>query len=449
MGISSSRSRERPSLPPPPPLAGHEDLRCGGFPRLHAPQRACAVVGSSDLLRLQPMGPEIDRYNMVWRINSAPTSGFESLVGSRTSVRVFNHVAADVWRGRIKPKKWEFAGKGAEFPPSLCDANSSTLCVTVDPPAHPTMLATRSNPCGRRASTGRVAVAMALKACDTVSVFGFFPDCCGPGDHWMDGMRYKYFHTDNSSWVCCARGREDMQSELAALAVHPRVRVRHVTLKRHVDWPRRCAVVGSAHAPALHFGPRIDGFDAVFRVNHAPASSAYRARIGARTNVRTLGDGTLRLILKANASSPERLHKLCGWPTRCFFLAKYAHKQRYHSTSLRALERVRIRHGVAIDVADANFTLRALLFKAQFSRKPFYKVTLSGGLATALWAYEQCSLVEVFLMETTRNESCCVRKERYAYYKNGTCCDPSRETRDEERAWESLKALGVVVHPVG
>ena len=172
------------------------------------------------------MGAEIDQHDVVWRINNAPTHGFEHMVGSHTSVRVLNHVTADVWSENIKPKKGEFSGKGAEFPPSLCDANSSTLCLTVNPPAHPVMLDT-SNPCGAGASTGRVAVAMALKACDTVSVFGFFPDCCAPAEHWMEGMRYKYFHTDNSSWVCCAKGREDMQSKLAALAVHPHVRVRH------------------------------------------------------------------------------------------------------------------------------------------------------------------------------------------------------------------------------
>jgi hypothetical protein len=36
----------------------------------------------------------------VWRINQAPTQHFEELVGSRTHVRVVNHVMADAWNGQ-------------------------------------------------------------------------------------------------------------------------------------------------------------------------------------------------------------------------------------------------------------------------------------------------------------------------------------------------------------
>ena len=78
--------------------------------------------------------------------------------------------------------------------------------------------------------------------------------------------------------------------------------------------------------------------------------------------------------------------------------------------------------------------------------KRFVKVTLSGGLASTLYAYEHCSRVDVFLMETVANESCCSRKSRYAYYKTGDCCEVSRETRDEYRSWYEIQRLGVAVH---
>mmetsp|Transcript_29004 Transcript_29004/g.81691 ORF Transcript_29004/g.81691 Transcript_29004/m.81691 type:complete len:447 (+) Transcript_29004:194-1534(+) len=50
----------------------------------------CAVVGSSGILHHFQFGEEIDDHDMVLRFNSAPTRGFEKLVGSKTTHRITN-----------------------------------------------------------------------------------------------------------------------------------------------------------------------------------------------------------------------------------------------------------------------------------------------------------------------------------------------------------------------
>lgn len=53
---------------------------------------SCAVVSSSGQLVNSSAGKFIDSYPCVIRMNSAPTSGFEKDVGSRTTARVMGHV---------------------------------------------------------------------------------------------------------------------------------------------------------------------------------------------------------------------------------------------------------------------------------------------------------------------------------------------------------------------
>ena len=67
--------------------------RLNVMPRL----RDCAVVGASDVLRIQPQASLIDSHASVWRINNAPTESFEQQVGARTDVRIMNAVTINVW----------------------------------------------------------------------------------------------------------------------------------------------------------------------------------------------------------------------------------------------------------------------------------------------------------------------------------------------------------------
>lgn len=65
-----------------------------GTPANRFRYRSCAVVGNSGRLLHARHGAEIDAHNAVFRINYAPTVGFEEYVGNKTSFDVCNHVHA-------------------------------------------------------------------------------------------------------------------------------------------------------------------------------------------------------------------------------------------------------------------------------------------------------------------------------------------------------------------
>ena len=51
-----------------------------------------AIIIQEKKILLKKMGKLIDDYNEVIRFNSAPTKGFESYVGSKTTLRIINNV---------------------------------------------------------------------------------------------------------------------------------------------------------------------------------------------------------------------------------------------------------------------------------------------------------------------------------------------------------------------
>lgn len=54
----------------------------------HEECRHCVVVGNGGILRSLELGPLIDRFDMVFRLNSGPLGAFSCDVGNRTSVRM-------------------------------------------------------------------------------------------------------------------------------------------------------------------------------------------------------------------------------------------------------------------------------------------------------------------------------------------------------------------------
>jgi hypothetical protein len=161
--------------------------------------KRCAVVGSSDILRFQHAGSDIDGHDLVFRINHAPTKGYESMVGNKTSYRLVNHVVLDRW----------MSGDSAEFSSDLCLSNTvDRACLYFDrrrkslvhylsifqesPIVQPDrQFLGLSKVCrgifmaaandGKPMSLGMVGVLYALQHQECklpVSIFGFYPFCC-------------------------------------------------------------------------------------------------------------------------------------------------------------------------------------------------------------------------------------------------------------------------------
>ncbi|XP_067828919.1 alpha-N-acetylgalactosaminide alpha-2,6-sialyltransferase 3-like isoform X2 [Heptranchias perlo] len=53
----------------------------------------CSIISSSGQMLGKSLGAEIDQSECVWRMNNAPTEGYETDVGSRTTVRVVSHTS--------------------------------------------------------------------------------------------------------------------------------------------------------------------------------------------------------------------------------------------------------------------------------------------------------------------------------------------------------------------
>jgi hypothetical protein len=63
-----------------------------GVPRslLFQAKPSCAIISNSGMLIGSGLGKEIDRHDFVWRLNMAPTKGYEKDVGSKTDIRLLN-----------------------------------------------------------------------------------------------------------------------------------------------------------------------------------------------------------------------------------------------------------------------------------------------------------------------------------------------------------------------
>ena len=81
------------------------DVGGGKRKRLPYDFTSCAVVGNGGILRANAVGPAIDSHAAVWRLNQAPTKGYERLVGKKTTFRVLNKTWLAKYANRIN-KDW-------------------------------------------------------------------------------------------------------------------------------------------------------------------------------------------------------------------------------------------------------------------------------------------------------------------------------------------------------
>jgi hypothetical protein len=146
----------------------------------------CAVVGSSGSLIGRSYGREIDRADVVLRVNQAPaTRQFQQDVGTRTTVRVWGFIPmpwhnVTVWDGKAHPP-WQGTDEEQLLlycPPvrwvSICwkEAMAHPL-PRFAPSAHNHLAKEIGLSRNKHPSSGAMAVRLALAICGRVVVYGF------------------------------------------------------------------------------------------------------------------------------------------------------------------------------------------------------------------------------------------------------------------------------------
>ena len=288
-------------------------------------KRSCAVVGSSDLLRISPpQGTAIDAHDLIFRLNNAPTASFEHIAGARTSFRVINHVPIEKWVLRAtNHSALRRTVDGAEYEALLCQPDGAALeaaCVlslvnsgkhftqTVGAyralyPTHRLLqlsgaLQRLGSRCtsllgGTSPSGGFLAVLLALSVCEPpVSLYGFWPFCCRP-HRGLPRMNYKYSQGNRTAFVCCSPGREKMELEFAL----------YERLQRH-------GLVALHTAPALDWGGVRVGTST--KSMSAVASAAERS---GRTRPST-GPSTVQARHRTNSMAMETASARRRWSSK-------------------------------------------------------------------------------------------------------------------------------------
>ncbi|XP_066846862.1 CMP-N-acetylneuraminate-beta-galactosamide-alpha-2,3-sialyltransferase 1 isoform X1 [Anser cygnoides] len=163
--------------------------------------RRCAVVGNSGNLRQSQYGQEIDSHDFVLRMNRAPTVGYESDVGSKTTHHFvypesYKELAENVSMILIPFKTLDLRW-------IVTALTTGTINFTYVPVPRKIKVKKEKilvyNPSfikyvyenwlqnhGRYPSTGLLSVIFALHVCDEVNVYGFGADSKGHWHHYWE-----------------------------------------------------------------------------------------------------------------------------------------------------------------------------------------------------------------------------------------------------------------------
>ncbi|XP_066481085.1 CMP-N-acetylneuraminate-beta-galactosamide-alpha-2,3-sialyltransferase 1 [Tiliqua scincoides] len=167
--------------------------------------RRCAVVGNSGNLNQSQYGQEIDNHDFVFRMNKAPTVGFESDVGSKTTHHfvypesyreLAENVSMVVIPFKILDLCWVISAlttgtiNYTYVPvPSKIKANKDKILIY-----HPHFIKyvydTWLQQQGRHPSTGFLSVIFALHICDEVDLYGFGTDSKGNWHHYWENNSF-------------------------------------------------------------------------------------------------------------------------------------------------------------------------------------------------------------------------------------------------------------------
>lgn len=163
--------------------------------------RRCAVVGNSGNLRQSQYGQEIDTHDFVFRMNKAPTVGFELDVGSKTTHHFIypesyrelgEKVSMILIPFKILDLRWVISAltdgtiNHTYVPvPRKIKANKNKIMVY-----HPTFMKYVYDNWlqhhGRYPSTGFLSIIFALHLCDEVDLYGFGADSKGNWHHYWE-----------------------------------------------------------------------------------------------------------------------------------------------------------------------------------------------------------------------------------------------------------------------
>ncbi|KAM9301600.1 CMP-N-acetylneuraminate-beta-galactosamide-alpha-2,3-sialyltransferase 2 [Gastrophryne carolinensis] len=167
--------------------------------------RRCAVVGNSGNLRGSGYGKDINRHDFVMRINQAPTLGFESDVGSRTTHHFMYPESAKNLPANVSfvlvPFKaldlmWITSALSTgqihfTYAPVKAFLRVDKDKVQIYNPAFFKYIHDRwTEHHGRYPSTGMLVLFFALHVCDEVNVYGYGADSRGSWHHYWENNRY-------------------------------------------------------------------------------------------------------------------------------------------------------------------------------------------------------------------------------------------------------------------
>ncbi|XP_037329760.2 CMP-N-acetylneuraminate-beta-galactosamide-alpha-2,3-sialyltransferase 1-like [Pungitius pungitius] len=180
-------------IPANPPLEEPVPGRC----------RTCAVVGNSRNLLKSHYGPLIDFQDYVIRINRGISKGFEADVGNRTTHQVMYLESRSQLDNTTRPVLFTFKMRDLGWITSVLSPQPSgkkslfnkDLVMVVNPAFMRNIHHVWLKKKGAYASTGFMALVLALHICDEVHVFGFGADSDGNWSHYWEKIPNKKVKT--------------------------------------------------------------------------------------------------------------------------------------------------------------------------------------------------------------------------------------------------------------
>nr|XP_055026543.1 ST3 beta-galactoside alpha-2,3-sialyltransferase 7 isoform X2 [Misgurnus anguillicaudatus] len=192
------------ALPPPLGLMGIEEmvsqalraLPHTGLPSGSETCKRCVVVGSGGILHGKNLGPHIDQYDIIIRMNNAPVFGFERDAGSRTTIRLIYPEGAPSLSQEYKntemswwSKLWFWRDVIDSIP--LQPENFRILNPEITYRTGQVLQNYAEQQRKMVPTLGIIATVLAMQVCDEVSLAGFGYDMQHPGAllHYYGSMR--------------------------------------------------------------------------------------------------------------------------------------------------------------------------------------------------------------------------------------------------------------------